>query len=130
MFQNGNFLLRQYVERAVFSLFFQRLQAFYAFFNRLEVGQHAAEPAFVYIELIAAFGFVFNGFLSLFFRADEKDLAAFSSQVAYEIVSFVHFLYGFLQVDDVDAVAFREDETSHFRVPAASLVTEVNACFQ
>ena len=31
-----------------------------------------------------------------------------------------------LQVNDVDAIAFRENETLHLGVPATSLVTKVN----
>ena len=130
MFEERNFFLRQEFERAIFGLFFQCLQAFYALFDGLEVGEHTAEPAFVDEVLVAAFCFVFNGFLGLFFRAYEEDFAAFSSQVADKIVSFVHFLNGFLQVDDVDTVTFGEDETSHLRVPTAGLMTEMNAGFQ
>ena len=35
-----------------------------------------------------------------------------------------------LQVDDMDAVAFAEDERRHFRVPEARLVAEMHAGFQ
>jgi hypothetical protein len=33
----------------------------------------------------------------------------------------------FLQIDDVDAVAFRKNEAAHFGVPSTGLVPEVNA---
>lgn len=66
MFEERNFFLRQEFERAIFGLFFQCLQAFYALFDGLEVGEHTAEPAFVDEVLVAAFCFVFNGFLGLF----------------------------------------------------------------
>ena len=98
----------------------------------LEVGQHTAQPAVVDIEHVAALGFGFNGFLGLLFGADEQDALAFHRDVADESVSFINLADGFLQVDDVDAVAvaFGEDVLRHLRVPPAGLMTEVYAGFQ
>ena len=44
--------------------------------------------------------------------------------------SLIDEFEGLLQVDDVNAVAFGEDETLHLGVPTAGLVTKVNAGIQ
>ena len=60
----------------------------------------------------------------------EKDRSAGSCDFTQESVCFFYFLYSLLQVDDVDAVSFRENETCHFRIPTTGLMTKVNACFE
>ena len=64
------------------------------------------------------------------FGADEEDVLAALGDGANEVVGFLELLNGLLQVDDVDAVALGVDVGSHFGVPAAGLVAEVDACFE
>lgn len=96
----------------------------------LEVGQHTAEPSFVDIEHASTGGFFLDCALGLFLRSNEENLTALGRQFTQEVVAFFYFLDGLLQVNDIDSVAFREDVRSHLRVPAASLMTEVYACFK
>src|SRR5215469_5903886 len=49
---------------------------------------------------------------------------------ADEVVGLVDEVQRLLEVDDVNAVALGEDEPLHLRVPATSLMPEVNAAFQ
>ena len=46
------------------------------------------------------------------------------------IICFFQLADRLLKVDNVDAVALREDVRSHFRVPASGLMTEVYAGFE
>ena len=78
----------------------------------------------------AAGSLVTDGLLSLLLGANKQDLAAVSSNIADKVVSLIEFLYGLLQVNDVDAVALGEDVLCHLGVPAAGLVTEVHTCFE
>jgi hypothetical protein len=71
--------------------------------------------------------FFFYRLLRLFFGADEKDSAFVSGYRFNEVVGFLDLFNCLLQVDNVDAVSFGEDKPCHFGVPAARLVTEVNA---
>lgn len=96
----------------------------------LEVGQHTAEPSFVDIEHASTGGFFLDCALGLFLRSNEENLTALGHQFTQEVVAFFYFLDGLLQVNDIDSVAFREDVRSHLRVPAASPMTEVYACFK
>ena len=53
-----------------------------------------------------------------------------SDRCAHEVVGLLQLLDGLLQVDDIDAVALRVDVGSHLGVPAAGLMTEVDACLR
>ena len=94
------------------------------------VGEGAAEPAGGDVGHAAAFGFGLDGFLGLTFGADEEDGVPVSDQVADEVAGLLQAFDGLLEVDDVDAVAFGEDEFLHLGVPAAGLVAEVNPSLQ
>ena len=78
----------------------------------------------------AAGSLVTDGLLSLLLGANKQDLAAVSSNIADKVVSLIEFLYGLLQVNDVDAVALGEDVLCHLGVPAAGLMTEMHAGFE
>ena len=130
MAQADNFFFRQYVKSAVSFHCFKGTQAFNTALNGFEVGHHAAQPTFVYIEHVAAESFFTDSFLSLFFGAYEQNAFAACSNVTHEVISFFYFFNGFLQVDNVDTVSFSEDVRSHFRVPAAGLMTEMYAGFE
>src|SRR5262249_50052125 len=95
--------------------------------DRLEVRQHAAEPARVHVERAAALGLLADRVLRLFLRADEEDLSALRGQIADEVVGVAEELHGLLEIDDVDAVPRAEDVRLHLGVPPARLVAEVDA---
>ena len=98
--------------------------------DRLEVGEHAAEPALVDVGHPDLLGVAADRVLRLLLGADEHDRAAVGDQVADEDVRRLDALERLLEVDDVDAVALAEDEALHLRVPAPGLVPEVHACFE
>ena len=124
-----NFLLRILVSGAFFKHLFQFFQTVDTGLDGAEIGEHAAEPAFVDIELIAAGSFFLHGILSLLLGTYEENGFAFSCYITDESICFFYFLHGLLQIDDVDTVAFGENEPSHLRVPATGLMTKMNACF-
>ena len=129
-FHQDDFLLRILVSGAFFKHFFQFFQTSDTGLNGTEIGEHAAQPTFIDIELVATGSFFLHGILRLFLGADEKDRSAGSCDFTQESVCFFYFLYSLLQVDDVDAVSFGENETCHFRIPTTGLMTKVNACFE
>src|SRR5262249_43791342 len=61
---------------------------------------------------------------------DEQDGSAPASDALQELVGALDAGERLLEVDDVDAGAFSEDEPPHLRVPPASLVAEVDASLQ
>jgi len=92
--------------------------------------RHAAQPALVDVGHAHALGLLGHGGLGLLLGADEQDVAAAGDGLLDEVVGGVDALDGLDQVDDVDAVALGEDEALHLGVPAAGLVTEVDAGLQ
>ena len=66
--------------------------------------------------------------------ADEEDVLAAQDDVARELLRELELAEGLLQIDDVDPVALGEDEAAHLGIPAARLVSEVDAggeeCFE
>ena len=94
--------------------------------DRLEVGEHAAEPALVDVRHAALLGVGLDRVLRLLLGADEQDRAAVGDEVADERVGGLDPRQRLLQIDDVDAVALTEDEPLHLRVPAPGLVAEVD----
>ena len=128
--QLDDFLFGQQVELAGLLHLVDVVQAADTGLDGAEVGQHAAQPAVVDIVHVAALRFGLDGFLRLLLRADEQDRLALHGGVADERVRFVDLADGLLQVDDVDAVALGEDVLRHLRVPAAGLMTKVDASFE
>ena len=96
----------------------------------LEVGQHAAQPTLVDIELVGAFGLFFQNFSRLTFCADEQDGVTGCHGVASEGIGLLHAFNRLLKVDNVDAVTFSEQKPLHFRIPTVGLVSEMDAGFQ
>ena len=125
-----NFLLRILSSGAFFKHLFQFFQTCNTGLDCAEVGQHAAEPAFIDIELVAACSFFLYRVLSLFLCSYEENRFALCCNIANESISFFNFLYSLLQVDNVDSVAFCEDESCHLRIPTTGLMTKMNACFK
>ena len=95
-----------------------------------EVGEHAAQPAVVDVGHVDPGRLVGDCLLGLPLGADEQDGAAVGDGLLDELERLVDVLQGLLQVDDVDAVAFGEDEPLHLRVPAPGLVSEMDTSVQ
>ena len=68
--------------------------------------------------------------LSLLLGTDEEHGATVGDRVADEGVGRLDPTKRLFEVDDVDAVAVTVDEPLHLRVPAAGLVTEMDAGFE
>jgi hypothetical protein len=71
-----------------------------------------------------------NRVLALLLRPDEEHRAVPRRDVPEKSVSLLEQRERLLQIDDVDAAPLREDEAAHLGVPAASLVTEMDAGLQ
>ena len=71
-----------------------------------------------------------DSFLCLLLGANEEDGSAVCNGFLDEVEGDIDIGNGLLEVDDVDAVTFGEDETLHLRVPTTGLVPEVHARFQ
>src|SRR5919205_1601942 len=106
---------------------FEFLHALDTLGNSLEVGEHTAEPTLVDVRLANAGGLLGDGFLGLLLGADEQHGAAVGDGGLDELVGAVDVGQRLLKVNDVDAVAFGEDEALHLRVPTAGLVSKVDA---
>ena len=106
------------------------IDPFNALFYGAEIGEHAAEPALVNIILSAAGGLFIDRVLSLLFRSDEEDALAGSNSVLNKSVSPLEEPYGFLQVNDIDAVTRSKDVGFHLGVPPPGLMAEVDSRFE
>ena len=78
--------------------FFQFVHAFNGFLDGLEVGQRAAQPFFMNAVYACARSFGGDGFLGLFFGADEQKFGAFFGFFFNKSAGFFEFFGGFLQV--------------------------------
>ena len=78
----------------------------------------------------AADGFLGHGLLGLALGANEQNGLAESGLVGDVLQGLLEVLQGLLQVNDVNVVAFAEDELLHPRVPVPGLVPEMNAGFE
>ena len=74
--------------------------------------------------------FIADGILRLLLGAHKKHGFAVGRQIAHEHIRFLQLADRFLQVDDINAVALRKNIRGHFGVPAAGLVSEVDAGLQ
>jgi hypothetical protein len=63
-------------------------------------------------------------------RTDEEHPLTLENHLTDRFLSPLEPIQRLPKVDDVDAVARREDETLHLRIPTTGLVSEVDACFQ
>ena len=98
--------------------------------NRLEIGQHAAEPAVVDVILAAALGRLGDRLLRLPLGADEQHAAAAGDDLADRLQPLPQQRHALFEVDDVDAVADAEDVRRHLRVPAPRVMAEMHAGFE
>ena len=95
-----------------------------------EVCQHAAKPTGVDIGHTAAGSLLTDGILRLLLRADEKDFLPVRCELAHKHIGLFQLAHGFLQINDIDAVALGEDILRHFGVPPTGLMAEVDTRFQ
>ena len=77
--------------------------------------------------LAGALGLEGNRLLGLLLGTDEEDALPASDGVANELEGVVQPLNGLGEIDDVDPVALGKDVLAHLRVPAAGLVSKVDA---
>jgi hypothetical protein len=119
-----------FVKRWVLEDLLELLQPFDRGLDRLEVREHAAEPAVVHVEHPAALGLLADLVLRLLLRADEEDDAARRGELPHLGVDLAEHPHGLLEIDDVDPVAGAEDVALHLRVPSAGLVAEVHSRLQ
>lgn len=124
---HGLLLFDVVIDAAVGFPFFDLLEAGDGALDGFVIGEGAAEPAFGDVKLIAGFGGFLDGFLGLFFGADEEDLTAGADFGAEEFASGLELGESLAEVDDVNAVAGVEDEFFHLRVPSAGLMAEMDA---
>src|SRR6202022_4207075 len=98
--------------------------------HRLEVREQPAQPSLGHVHRPAALGFALHNVDELPLGADEEDVVAAENHFSRELLRPLELSQSLLQIDDVDAVPFGEDETTHLRVPAAGLVSEVDTGFE
>ena len=121
---------RQQRELTVGLVAFEVVQAADAEVDRLEVGEQPAQPAVVDVRHAGGRGDVADDVLGLLLGADEQHHPAAVGEGAGELARLFQQDGGLEQIDDVDAAALAMDEAAHLGVPAARLVTEVNAGLQ
>ena len=124
------FLLRVVGERAIFRAGLEVLELTDLLLDRLEVGEHAAQPALRDEHGVAALGFIAHDGRELALGADEEHTLAAQHDLADELLRQFDLAQRLLQVDDVNAIALGENEPAHLGIPAASLVSEVDASGQ
>ena len=88
------------------------------------------KPALIDVIHLAAGGFFGDSFLRLALGADEQDILALRGHFTDETGGVFEQLQGFLEIDDVNAVAFAEDVFLHLGVPTLGLVPEVYTGFE
>ncbi len=108
----------------------QLLEALDGLADRLEVGQHASEPAMVDKGHATAHRLFANGFAGGALGADEEHLAAVGRQGAHEIDGILVERQRLFEIDDVNLVTVPEDKGTHLGVPVTGLVTEMNTGLQ
>jgi hypothetical protein len=97
--------------------------------NGLKVRQHSTEPALVDEEHVGADSFFLKDFSGLPLGSDKQDGLACGDGIADEGIGLLHPSQCLLKVDDVDAVAFSEEELLHLWVPSIRLVPEMDTRF-
>ncbi len=128
--QRERLALVHLLEGAVVAHRLEVLQPLDRALDRLEVGEHAAQPARVDVGHAAAPRFLGDDLARLPLGADEQDGALVRRQLADVLHRLLVELHRPLEVDDVDLVALAEDVLGHLRVPVPGLVAEVDPGFQ
>jgi hypothetical protein len=79
---------------------------------------------------VAAIGFLKDSVLGLLLGPDEQQLTPVRNSVDHEIMGDFKKLDGFLEINDVNAVARPKNERFHFGIPTPGLVPEMDPRFQ
>ena len=95
----------------------------------LEVREHTAQPALGNEERSAALSVLLDDRAKLSLGANEEHPLAAKNHPPDNALRGLEAVQGLAQIDDVDAVFFREDELAHLRIPTASLVPEMDTRF-
>src|SRR4051812_49392800 len=110
------------------------LHALELLLDRLEVGEETTEPTLRDVHRARTLGFLLDDAGDLRLGADEEDALAAQDDIAHELLRDFELTEGLLEIDDVDPVALGEDEAAHLGIPAARLVSEMDAsgeqCFE
>src|SRR6185312_7521783 len=96
----------------------------------LEVREHAAQPALVHERLAGPLGLLLDRLTRGALGADEEDRAPVGDHALDEVRGLRIERLRLLQIDDVDLVAFAEDERGHLRVPEAGLMSKMDPRLQ
>jgi hypothetical protein len=108
----------------------QQVQALNRLLHGLEVGEGATQPAVVDVEHLATTGFLGHDLAGSALGADEQDGLAAADAGGDEAGRVYERAGGHLDVDDVDPVLLAVDVRTHTGVPAAGLMTEMDAGFE
>src|SRR5690606_21514239 len=108
-------LLRVEVERAFLLPSLELAQTADLLLDRREVGQHTTEPALGDVERVRPLRLALDHRPKLPLGADEENPIATGHHITNERLSQLELTGGLLEVDDVDAIALREDELAHLR---------------
>jgi hypothetical protein len=125
------FLLGEAAVSGVFEVeLLELLHAGQTLSDGVEVGEQATEPTLVDVGLTNASCLLSDSFLSLLLGSYEEDGSTVSDGLFDEVVRIVDVNQRLLQVDDVNARTLGKHKTLDFRVPTASLVSEVNTAVE
>jgi hypothetical protein len=128
--ETEHLFLRVFGRRTRRSDLFEMLEPFDRLLDRLEVREHAAEPALRDGRHAATCRFGRDGLAGCALAADEEQRAAVGDELAHELRGRFVEGHGLFEVDDVDLVALAEDEFGHLWIPEAGLVPEVHTRLQ
>jgi hypothetical protein len=98
--------------------------------DRGEIGQRAAQPPLVHVELPARQSGFFYCFLRLFFAADKQNPATAAGDLLEEIGCTPELPHRFIKIDNVNLIALFKDERLHLWIPTLRLVSKMNTSFQ
>jgi hypothetical protein len=82
------------------------------------------------VKLSAGYRRLFNRLLRLLFAADEQNLSRRAALLPEGNRRTLELFHRLIEIDDVNGVAFLENERLHFRVPPFGLVAKMNAGFK
>ncbi len=128
--QEEALLLRIELEGVLLLSSLQFLQPTNLLPDGLEVREHPAEPPLGDEEGTGALRFLFDDATELALGANEKHTLSLEHHLPHRLLGPVEPVQGLAEIDDVDAVALREDEPLHLRIPTAGLVSEMDTCLE
>ena len=95
--------------------------------DRREVREESAEPPFGDEHRSGTFRLRADNLRQLRFGTHEENVVATHDDVAGQLLSDFDLPQGLLQIDDVNPVAFGENEPAHLGIPPSRLVSEMHA---